>query len=150
MKLLYQCVCLFQMGRRMAELPVDPMLSKMILASEQYGCFLLTNLVYHPPHTPAPSTPLSHPFSFSLNSFNCVSQYIFFIFNQHTSLLPLTRYKCSEEVLTMAAMLSVNNSIFYRPKDKVVHADNARQNFVVPGGDHLVLLNVYTQVIMDI
>uniref|UniRef100_A0A8C7SBD5 RNA helicase n=1 Tax=Oncorhynchus mykiss TaxID=8022 RepID=A0A8C7SBD5_ONCMY len=27
----------------------------------------------------------------------------------------------------------------------VVHADNARQNFVVPGGDHMVLLNVYTQ-----
>uniref|UniRef100_A0A8C7S7W0 RNA helicase n=1 Tax=Oncorhynchus mykiss TaxID=8022 RepID=A0A8C7S7W0_ONCMY len=48
-------------------------------------------------------------------------------------------------VLTIAAMLSVNNSIFYRPKDKVVHADNARQNFVVPGGDHMVLLNVYTQ-----
>lgn len=62
------------------------------------------------------------------------------------SLVPLTRYKCSEEVLTIAAMLSVNNSIFYRPKDKVVHADNARMNFVVPGGDHLVLLNVYTQV----
>ena len=49
-------------------------------------------------------------------------------------------------MLTIAAMLSVNNSIFYRPKDKVVHADNARMNFVVPGGDHLVLLNVYTQV----
>jgi pre-mRNA-splicing factor ATP-dependent RNA helicase DHX16 len=43
-------------------------------------------------------------------------------------------------------MLSVNNSIFYRPKDKVVHADNARVNFFLPGGDHLVLLNVYTQV----
>lgn len=57
-----------------------------------------------------------------------------------------SRYKCSEEVLTIAAMLSVNNSIFYRPKDKVVHADNARMNFVVPGGDHLVLLNVYNQV----
>jgi len=55
-------------------------------------------------------------------------------------------YKCSEEVLTIAAMLSVNNTIFYRPKDKVVHADNARMNFVVPGGDHMVLLNVYTQV----
>uniref|UniRef100_A0A671MV87 RNA helicase n=1 Tax=Sinocyclocheilus anshuiensis TaxID=1608454 RepID=A0A671MV87_9TELE len=55
-------------------------------------------------------------------------------------------YKCSEEILTIAAMLSVNNSIFYRPKDKVVHADNARMNFVVPGGDHMVLLNVYTQV----
>lgn len=62
------------------------------------------------------------------------------------SLMLFSRYKCSEEVLTIAAMLSVNNSIFYRPKDKVVHADNARMNFVVPGGDHLVLLNVYNQV----
>nr|XP_032832214.1 pre-mRNA-splicing factor ATP-dependent RNA helicase DHX16 [Petromyzon marinus]XP_032832215.1 pre-mRNA-splicing factor ATP-dependent RNA helicase DHX16 [Petromyzon marinus]XP_032832216.1 pre-mRNA-splicing factor ATP-dependent RNA helicase DHX16 [Petromyzon marinus] len=80
---------LTKLGRRMAEFPVDPMLSKMILASE--------------------------------------------------------KYKCSQEVLTVTAMLSVNNAIFYRPKDKVVHADNARVNFFVPGGDHLVLLNVYTQ-----
>lgn len=42
-------------------------------------------------------------------------------------------------------MLSVNNAIFYRPKDKVVHADNARVNFFRPGGDHLTLLNVYDQ-----
>lgn len=28
-------LCYPQLGRRMAELPVDPMLSKMILASEQ-------------------------------------------------------------------------------------------------------------------
>nr|XP_034963144.1 pre-mRNA-splicing factor ATP-dependent RNA helicase DHX16 isoform X2 [Zootoca vivipara] len=80
---------LTKLGRKMAELPVDPMLSKMILASEQY--------------------------------------------------------KCSEQILTIAAMLSVNNAIFYRPKDKVVHADNARMNFFLPGGDHLVLLNVYNQ-----
>uniref|UniRef100_A0A8C7EHY9 RNA helicase n=1 Tax=Nothoprocta perdicaria TaxID=30464 RepID=A0A8C7EHY9_NOTPE len=77
------------LGRRMAELPVEPMLAKMILASEQYGC--------------------------------------------------------TEEVLSVAAMLSVNNAVFYRPKDKAVHADNARMNFHVPGGDHLVLLNVYSQ-----
>ena len=43
-------------------------------------------------------------------------------------------------------MLSVNNAIFYRPKDKIVHADTARQNFFTPGGDHLTLLNVYNQV----
>uniref|UniRef100_A0A673KK66 Putative pre-mRNA-splicing factor ATP-dependent RNA helicase DHX16 n=1 Tax=Sinocyclocheilus rhinocerous TaxID=307959 RepID=A0A673KK66_9TELE len=63
-------------------------------------------------------------------------------------ILASEHYKCSEEILTIghaAAMLSVNNSIFYRPKDKVVHADNARMNFVVPGGDHIVLLIVYTQ-----
>ena len=78
---------LTKMGRRMAEFPVDPMLSKMILASE--------------------------------------------------------KYKCSEEILTITAMLSVNNSIFYRPKDKIIHADTARQNFFDSAGDHLTLLKVY-------
>ena len=58
----------------------------------------------------------------------------------------ITRYKCIEEILSITAMLSVNNAIFYRPKDKIVHADTARQNFFVPGGDHLMLLNVYNQV----
>ena len=43
-------------------------------------------------------------------------------------------------------MLSVNNAVFYRPKDKIVHADTARQNFFSPGGDHLTLMNVYNQV----
>ncbi|BFZ20424.1 hypothetical protein BsWGS_23462 [Bradybaena similaris] len=80
---------LTKLGRRMAEFPVDPMMSKMILASE--------------------------------------------------------KYKCSKEVVTIAAMLSVNNAVFYRPKDKIVHADTARHNFFVPGGDHLTLLNVYNQ-----
>ncbi|XP_060073522.1 pre-mRNA-splicing factor ATP-dependent RNA helicase DHX16-like [Ylistrum balloti] len=80
---------LTKLGRRMAEFPVDPMMSKAILASEQY--------------------------------------------------------KCSKEILTICAMLSVNNAIFYRPKDKVVHADTARQNFFRPGGDHMTLLNVYNQ-----
>ena len=78
---------LTKLGRRMAELPVDPMMSKMILASE--------------------------------------------------------KYKCTEQILSIAAMLSVNASIFYRPKDKIVHADNARKNFFRFGGDHLTLLNVY-------
>lgn len=80
---------LTKLGRRMAEFPVDPMLSKTLLASELY--------------------------------------------------------KCSDEVVTIISMLSVNSAIFYRPKDKIVHADNARQNFCRPGGDHLTLLNVYNQ-----
>lgn len=50
-----------------------------------------------------------------------------------------------EQMITIIAMLSVNNAIFYRPKDKIVHADNARMNFFRPGGDHLTLLNVYDQ-----
>lgn len=62
---------LTKLGRRMAEFPCDPMMSKMILASE--------------------------------------------------------KYKCSEEILTIAAMLSNNSSIFYRPKDKIIHADTARK-----------------------
>lgn len=80
---------LTKLGRRMAELPLDPMLSKTILASETY--------------------------------------------------------KCSSEILTIVSMLSVNNSIFFRPKDKMMLADTARQSFFSAGGDHLTLLNVYNQ-----
>ncbi len=80
---------LTKLGRRMAEFPVDPMLSKIIMASE--------------------------------------------------------KYMCSEEMITIASMLSVNNVIFYRPKDKAIHADTARTSFNKPFGDHLTLLNVYNQ-----
>ncbi|QQP54426.1 Putative premRNAsplicing factor ATPdependent RNA helicase DHX16like, partial [Caligus rogercresseyi] len=80
---------LTKLGRRMAEFPCDPMMSKMIIASE--------------------------------------------------------KYKCSNEILTIAAMLNNNSSIFYRPKDKIIHADTARKNFFVTGGDHLTLMNVYNQ-----
>ena len=40
-------------------------------------------------------------------------------------------------------MLSESSSLFYRPKDKKLHADQARQNFVMSGGDHFTLLNVW-------
>ncbi|KJE93489.1 mRNA splicing factor RNA helicase [Capsaspora owczarzaki ATCC 30864] len=80
---------LTKLGRRMAEFPVDPMLSKTLLASEQY--------------------------------------------------------QCPEDVLTIVAMLSVNNAIFYKPKDRAMLADNARKSFWRPGGDHMSLLSVYTQ-----
>lgn len=42
-------------------------------------------------------------------------------------------------------MLSVNSAIFYRPKDKIIHADTARKNFNHMHGDHLSLLQVYNQ-----
>ncbi|THD19418.1 putative pre-mRNA-splicing factor ATP-dependent RNA helicase DHX16 [Fasciola hepatica] len=80
---------LTKMGRQMAEFPCDPMLSKMILASD--------------------------------------------------------KYKCSGDAITIASMLSVNNAIFYRPKDKVIHADTARKGFFHVAGDHLMLLNVYNK-----
>jgi len=80
---------LTKLGRRMAEFPVDPMMAKMLLASE--------------------------------------------------------KYKCSEEIVTIASMLSVGSAVFYRPKDKALHADTARKNFFSPAGDHFTLLNVYNQ-----
>lgn len=58
---------LTKIGRRMAEFPMNPMMSKAILASE--------------------------------------------------------KYRCTEEVLTIVSMLSESGSIFYRPKDKKMHAD---------------------------
>ncbi|XP_010516709.1 PREDICTED: probable pre-mRNA-splicing factor ATP-dependent RNA helicase DEAH6 isoform X2 [Camelina sativa] len=75
-------------GRRMAEFPLDPMLSKMIVVSD--------------------------------------------------------KYKCSDEIISIAAMLSIGPSIFYRPKDKQVHAYNAMMNFHVGNvGDHIALLKIY-------
>ncbi|KAG9092001.1 hypothetical protein FS749_016076 [Ceratobasidium sp. UAMH 11750] len=80
---------LTKLGRRMAEFPVDPMLSKTIIASEEYSC--------------------------------------------------------TDEVLSIISMLSESSSLFYRPKDKKMHADKARQNFVKTGGDHFTLLNIWEQ-----
>ncbi|KAF5352904.1 hypothetical protein D9758_007882 [Tetrapyrgos nigripes] len=80
---------LTKLGRRMAEFPVDPMLSKAIISSEEY--------------------------------------------------------QCTDEVLTIISMLQESGSLFYRPKDKKLHADQARQNFVRSGGDHFTLLNVWEQ-----
>ena len=80
---------LTKLGRRMAEFPLEPMLSKSVLASE--------------------------------------------------------KYKCTTEILSMCAMLSVGATIFYRPKDKEVHADTARMNFARGGGgDHMTLLRCYS------
>ncbi|TKY73326.1 putative pre-mRNA-splicing factor ATP-dependent RNA helicase DHX16 [Spatholobus suberectus] len=85
---LNKCGELTKVGRQMAEFPLDPMLSKMIVSSE--------------------------------------------------------KYKCSDDIISIAAMLSVGNSIFYRPKDKQVHADNAKMNFHTGDvGDHIALLKVY-------
>ncbi|KAK8792819.1 hypothetical protein WA158_004983 [Blastocystis sp. Blastoise] len=73
-------------GRKMAEFPLDPPLSKVLLKSVEEGC--------------------------------------------------------SDEILTIVAMLSVEN-IFMRPKDKQVEADQKHSMFFVPEGDHLSLLNIY-------
>jgi len=51
------------------------------------------------------------------------------------ALIASEKYKCSEDVLTIIAMLSAGGSIFHRPKDRQVHADNAHKNFWAQNGD---------------
>ncbi|KAI0562305.1 pre-mRNA-splicing factor ATP-dependent RNA helicase DHX16 [Gracilaria domingensis] len=81
---------LTKLGRRMAELPLEPMMAKALLASE--------------------------------------------------------KYKCSEEVTIICSMLSVNNAIFYRPKQKKVMAESAHAAFARGGGgDHMCLLRCFAQ-----
>jgi pre-mRNA-splicing factor ATP-dependent RNA helicase DHX16 len=81
---------LTKLGRRMAEFPLEPMLSKSVIASEGYGCV--------------------------------------------------------NEVLSTVSMLSLGASVFYRPKEKAVHADTARLNFARGGGgDHISLLRCYRE-----
>lgn len=77
---------LTRLGRKMADFPMEPPLSKMLIASVDLGC--------------------------------------------------------SEEILTVAAMLSVQN-VFYRPKEKQAQADSKKAKFHQPEGDHLTLLTVY-------
>jgi len=79
---------LTKLGRRMAEFPLDPQLSKSLLAAEAYGV--------------------------------------------------------AGQVATVCAMVSAGGAIFYRPKDRAVHADNARRAFARGSkGDHVALLRVY-------
>ncbi|GIL53495.1 hypothetical protein Vafri_9087, partial [Volvox africanus] len=60
------------------------------------------------------------------------------------TLLASETYKVSQQIATICAMVSVGSSIFYRPKDKAVYADNAHRNFARGGvGDHMALLAVY-------
>lgn len=51
-------------------------------------------------------------------------------------------FKCSNEILTIAAMLSVPN-VFMRPNAQRSQADAAHAEFAHPDGDHLTMLNVY-------
>ncbi|EKM51224.1 uncharacterized protein PHACADRAFT_177891 [Phanerochaete carnosa HHB-10118-sp] len=51
-------------------------------------------------------------------------------------------FNCSNEILTIVAMLSVPN-VWIRPPNQRKEADAAKQLFTVPDGDHLTFLNVY-------
>ncbi|KAI1821375.1 P-loop containing nucleoside triphosphate hydrolase protein [Xylaria intraflava] len=62
------------------------------------------------------------------------------------AVLAADKFKCVEEVLSIVSMLSEASALFFRPKDKKIHADSARNRFTVKdGGDHLTLLNIWNQ-----
>lgn len=53
---------------------------------------------------------------------------------------------CVDEVLSIVSMLGEASALFFRPKDKKIHADSARNRFTIKdGGDHVTLLNVWNQ-----
>lgn len=97
---------LTKMGRKMAEFPIEPMMSRALMASEEYGC--------------------TEEVSFS----SLVEQSHLIVFFQ---------------VLSIVSMLAEAGSLFYRPKDKKMHADKAKQNFHRTGGDMFMLLNIWEQ-----
>ncbi|TRX92050.1 hypothetical protein FHL15_007147 [Xylaria flabelliformis] len=62
------------------------------------------------------------------------------------AVLAADKFKCVDEVLSIVAMLSEASALFFRPKDKKIHADSARNRFTVKdGGDHVTLLNIWNQ-----
>lgn len=50
---------------------------------------------------------------------------------------------CSDEMLSIVAMISAVQTVFHRPKDKQQQADQKKAKFHDPAGDHITLLNVY-------
>lgn len=63
------------------------------------------------------------------------------------ALIKSVEMQCSEEVLTIVAMISAvvsgRQDVFHRPRDKQQQADAKKAKFNDPTGDHLTLLNVY-------
>lgn len=51
-------------------------------------------------------------------------------------------FRCSNEILSIAAMLSSPN-VFLRPREAAKAADEAKARFTHIDGDHLTMLNVY-------
>ncbi|KAJ7285946.1 P-loop containing nucleoside triphosphate hydrolase protein [Mycena rebaudengoi] len=57
-------------------------------------------------------------------------------------------FKCSNELLTITAMLSVPN-VWLRPNNQRREADAAKALLSVPDGDHLTMLNVYNEYVQN-
>ncbi|CAI5989236.1 unnamed protein product [Closterium sp. NIES-64] len=142
---------LTKLGRKMAEFPLDPQMSKLLVASDNQkelspcsGSSLVPSVLLR-----------ALEMLYALGALNDRGELTklgrkmaeFPLDPQMTKLLVASvKYLCSEEAATICAMLSVGNAVFYRPKDKQVHADNARMNFHTGNvGDHIALLRVYEQ-----
>lgn len=62
------------------------------------------------------------------------------------AVLAADKLGCVEEILSIVSMLSEASALFFRPKDKKIHADSARARFTIKeGGDHLTYLNIWNQ-----
>jgi ATP-dependent RNA helicase DHX8/PRP22 len=59
------------------------------------------------------------------------------------ALIQSVSLQCSDEVLTIVAMISATQNVYHRPRDKQQQADQKKQKFNDPSGDHITLLNVY-------
>ena len=58
-------------------------------------------------------------------------------------LLSATEFGCLSEILTIAAMVSLQGSVWFSHEDGKKAEETARRKFAVEQGDHLTLLNVY-------
>ncbi|OMJ88889.1 hypothetical protein SteCoe_2554 [Stentor coeruleus] len=63
-------------------------------------------------------------------------------------LITSERFKCSDDILTLCAMLSVQNP-FLRPKESGEVADKAKAQFAHQDGDHLTLISVFSAYIRE-
>ncbi|KAJ4462669.1 putative ATP-dependent RNA helicase dhx8 [Paratrimastix pyriformis] len=106
------------LGQRMAELPLDPLMSKMTSLFERVRFLLFFSF----------SNPVSQRMAPPLLP-SCTAQ-----------LLESPGFGCSEEILSVAAMLSVQS--VFQAKDPR-RASAARRAYSVAEGDHVSLLNVY-------
>ncbi|KAI0325144.1 P-loop containing nucleoside triphosphate hydrolase protein [Cubamyces sp. BRFM 1775] len=63
-------------------------------------------------------------------------------------LIASPEFNCSNEILTIVAMLSVPN-VWLRPPNQRKEADAAKAMLTVPDGDHLTLMNVYNNYVTN-
>ncbi|KAH0565835.1 hypothetical protein GP486_000757 [Trichoglossum hirsutum] len=59
------------------------------------------------------------------------------------ALLSATQFRCLSEMLTIAAMVSLQGAVWFQHEGEKKQTETARRKFAVEEGDHLTLLNVY-------